>query len=164
MNQNCENCMTHVPRDAAFCPRCGTRLSRTDHHQATRRAMIDQSVAAYENYREAIAEDAGIFNRKLKFFTLFGFLSAICWYFLFDGPLLGVLLVITGSLFPIFLWINENRWLDSDEYYDLPNSVDRNGRHRCIFCGNRGIYVKGEYASDAKYSYCSKCSHPLFSE
>jgi hypothetical protein len=49
-------------------------------------------------------------------------------------------------------------------YYGIPGSRDARGEHRCIHCGNKGIYRKGKYKTDNVYANCSKCQHFLFQE
>ena len=67
-----------------------------------------------------------------------------------------VVLVVTVT------FMGRDRWLSQAEYYSITGSCDHNGEHRCIFCGNKGIYRQGEYAGNTKYAQCSKCQEALF--
>lgn len=49
-------------------------------------------------------------------------------------------------------------------YYEIEGSRDAQGNHRCIKCGGRGIWRKGQYKSDDVYCYCSKCQFGLWKE
>lgn len=69
-----------------------------------------------------------------------------------------IVLLLSSLVFFPFLSRGES------EYYALPFSRDAQGNHRCVFCGNRGIYRHGEYKSDTKYADCSKCGKNLWTE
>lgn len=49
-----------------------------------------------------------------------------------------------------------------DQYYSIPGSRNEHGHHRCIFCGNRGIYKHGQYKSNSTWHDCSKCGENLY--
>lgn len=55
------------------------------------------------------------------------------------------------------------QWSQQD-YYSVPGSRDGTGNHRCLWCGNRGIYKHGEYKTNTKYADCSKCGKRLWTE
>lgn len=48
------------------------------------------------------------------------------------------------------------------DYYGLPHSRDADGEHRCIFCGNRGVWRRGEYRTENTHAHCSKCQEHLY--
>lgn len=48
------------------------------------------------------------------------------------------------------------------EYYSIPSSRNEHGHHKCIFCGNRGIYKHGQYKSNLTWHDCSKCGENLY--
>lgn len=66
------------------------------------------------------------------------------------------------AMFAAVLGFLHGRKVRESEYYALPHSRDYAAQHRCIHCGNRGIYRKGEYRSTNTYAYCSKCGAFLF--
>lgn len=49
-------------------------------------------------------------------------------------------------------------------YYSMVSSRSGSGEHRCVFCGNRGIFRRGEYKTDNVYAQCSRCGEQLFIE
>ena len=48
------------------------------------------------------------------------------------------------------------------EYQALPGSADASGKHRCVFCGHRGVFRSGQYASSSTWSQCTGCRKHLF--
>lgn len=48
------------------------------------------------------------------------------------------------------------------EYQKIPHAIDGRGAHRCIFCGNRGIYKHGQYKSNSTWHDCSQCGENLY--
>lgn len=50
------------------------------------------------------------------------------------------------------------------EYVTLPGATDATGKHRCVHCGHRGVYCKGEYATSFRYSECTGCRKHLFAD
>lgn len=77
---------------------------------------------------------------------------------------------LPGALFCavalVFVTLFDKR-ISHSQYYSLPGSRYENGDHRCIHCGargrdGRGIYIHGQYKSNAKFHECSKCSKRLF--
>ena len=56
-------------------------------------------------------------------------------------------------------------WLHgSTLYYKIDGSTDAQGNHRCIRCGNRGIWRSGQYKSNDVHCYCSQCRFSLWKE
>ena len=55
-------------------------------------------------------------------------------------------------------------WMTPYEYYSIRGSRYANGDHRCVYCGWRGIWRKGEYQGNTTYCRCSKCKKALFIE
>lgn len=53
--------------------------------------------------------------------------------------------------------------LTKDEYYSVPGSRDKRDRHRCIYCGHRGIdthhYGRSGMLKDV---HCHKCKNHLY--
>lgn len=74
---------------------------------------------------------------------------------------------IAGAIFfSVVIIFVLDRFLRKNEsdYYALPFSRDEQGNHRCIFCGNPGIYRHGKYKSTTRYADCSKCKKNLWIE
>ena len=87
----------------------------------------------------------------------------------------GAVTVIAGGYFADFFGavfaLMFSNWLvvyafrvRKKDYTGLPHAVDTGGVHRCIFCGNRGIYRQGQYKTNNTHSNCSKCQKHLFTE
>ncbi|OZB62249.1 MAG: hypothetical protein B7X31_10025 [Thiomonas sp. 13-66-29] len=75
----------------------------------------------------------------------------------------GVILGILGTVPLVFaLVVASNSWLNEDDYYTVAGSRYADGGHRCIHCGGRGIWNKGEYGSNTVYARCSRCKADLF--
>lgn len=77
--------------------------------------------------------------------------------------------IITVSVITAFvlsgLYPSRLEWLRSSTlYYEIEGSRDAQGKHRCIKCGGRGIWRKGQYKSNDVYCYCSKCQFGLWKE
>ncbi len=96
-------------------------------------------------------------------------IAAIAWYsyqqnfhgeesiFIHTGVITLIVLLV---LYPYYTsW-----FLHPDWYYQIKGSTDQNGNHRCINCGGRGIWRKGEYKSKDVYCRCSKCQFDLWKE
>lgn len=65
-------------------------------------------------------------------------------------------------LLVLSLVINTTQRLTVDEYKSLPGSTDSHGHHRCIACGNKGIYRRTIYRTTTTLAACSKCEQPLW--
>ena len=50
------------------------------------------------------------------------------------------------------------------DYSSLPGARDERGDHRCIHCGNRGIWRRTPYATNTTIAACSKCKIDLYYE
>jgi hypothetical protein len=48
------------------------------------------------------------------------------------------------------------------EYRTLPGSTDASGKHRCVYCGHRGVYRSGEYKTSSTWHQCTGCRKHLF--
>ena len=125
--------------------------------------VLTNGAVAYTSYREELARQAASRNPVVWiFFLIFSLMALASYYYE-----LGVVMLVTPivlALVSIKFLINPNHWLCSSKYYSFPGSRFQDGKHRCIFCGAKGIYRKGEYKTNNKYAYCSKCESPLFIE
>lgn len=48
------------------------------------------------------------------------------------------------------------------EYRTLPGSTDASGKHRCVYCGHRGVYRSGQYKTSSTWHECTGCRKHLF--
>lgn len=125
--------------------------------------LAEEGRADHDAYRQKLARRAA--RRNPVVFLLLGlFLAgALVSWLQGLGPeeiaVFGVAAAVSSMFF-----LHPSRWLSKGEYYAFRGSRLDNGKHRCVFCGGRGIYRRGEYKSDNRYAYCSKCESPLFAE
>jgi hypothetical protein len=152
MMQRCTACNTKSISSAPFCRSCGANLSMG----FTGLPSLEESRQRYHNLRACMKDRAA--KRNTKVITLVVLLLAGAYALGMRFPVLAL------CLFPLFFLVDANRWLRKSEYYEIPGSSTPRGEHRCIFCGGRGIYRKGQYKSNAKFASCSKCSAPHFAE
>jgi len=170
--KDCFECGEEVLSDAEFCHKCGRRVkSKSPQSTLPPKAkrgpdeqLIARSKAELDDLRLGIAKSAGQNNKQMWLWV--GFFSVITFLVFTSSNNLDWYSVIPGLIVVIALtrMAHKDRWLVMKEYYSIGGSIDQNGEHRCIFCGNRGIFRKGEYASETTYAACSKCKSPLFIE
>lgn len=125
---------------------------------------MTQSEQDYQaiRYKIFVAE-----TKKKKIFWIIlisGIIATTAFHFLLSNTAVYTLIFLffVASLVKGFV-PSPNRWLTFDEYYSIEGSRNEQG-HTCIFCGNKGIYRKGEYRGNNQYAYCSKCRKELFIE
>jgi hypothetical protein len=73
--------------------------------------------------------------------------------------LLGFVVLINISVISFCSYISSR---SRKEYQQIPHAIDGRGAHRCIFCGNRGIYKHGQYKSNSTWHDCSNCGENLY--
>ena len=165
----CFTCHTVCDDDARFCSNCG----RSFRPRGARDSAEAQSATALKSNpypHQTSATQWVALNQELErqervaarfwFVPLFVF-GALFGQFMFGSLhvalLAGIALGFTSRSFV-------HRPVRKAHYYEIAHSRDGQGNHRCIFCGNRGIYKKGQYATQNTHSHCSKCEKLLFSE
>lgn len=169
----CYDCDNELPLGASFCSNCGRQIRKRserldEHAKRKEQRLAEQAITnagreAYENYRKELARRAARRNPVTWGLFLIFALTAIIKYFLSEDTTIATIFAVMAVL-SAFFSINPNRWLSTEEYYSLPGSRFDNGQHRCIFCGAKGVYRKGEYRTNNTYAKCSKCEHHLFIE
>lgn len=160
----CYDCGSDLVEGASYCAHCGreiiSRKERERRHKIRtdqkdkEKIIIENSLKNYSEYRSKIKEQASIRNPIVFIISI---VACLLVYFL-SLPFF-ILFILP---FAMVFWVNPARWLSSNEYYSISGSRFENGSHRCIFCGAKGIYRKGQYKTNNTYSYCSKCGKPLF--
>lgn len=169
----CYDCAHDLPHEASFCPNCGRHIRKRqerldeDAKRNDRRAAEELSSSlgreAHERFRADLMREAAKRNPViLAAVSIFGLVAVTSSYLNLGhsiSSIFGVLAIICLTLL-----VNPHRWLSEAEYYSFPGSRFSNGKHRCIFCGGRGIHREGEYKTTNKYARCSKCESDLFSE
>lgn len=89
--------------------------------------------------------------------------------------IMGVILAATASTLTTSLWgwaaaaspalallFPPSGRLREHEYEQISHARMPDGQLRCIHCGNRGIYVRGQYKSNLKQHECTRCRSELF--
>lgn len=122
-----------------------------------------------EQYRSLV--DIQDFLRRNFFFkktlpVILLILACIYIYYYFEtGDLNFKYLIIIGVIISFLAYPKKTGWLIGRENYELLiGSKDKQGNHRCIICGNKGIYRKGVYKRSTVYCSCSKCGFGLWVE
>jgi hypothetical protein len=160
----CFTCDTVCPPNANFCPSCGRNFRPRATHQAVapnesgerRRPNAyphEASLAQWHALTRSKTTKALLWASPLLALGGLSLWVIRDWWFV---PFVALILSINA-----FVYMRRVR---PAEYYAIPHSSDAQGQHRCIFCGNRGIYKKGEYKTNNTHSHCSKCEELLFSE
>ena len=158
----CAQCGTAVSGADGFCSSCGAqlrpkRVANSRPHAAWIPALeTEAGAAAYKEITEIIA-----WGRVKFFFTGLFFSLIFIWCFAsqYNGAAIATLIFALGS----FALMCLGGWTES-LYYTIPGSRDGSGHHRCIGCGNRGIYRSGVYKSNTTHVNCSKCGRHFWSE
>jgi predicted RNA-binding Zn-ribbon protein involved in translation (DUF1610 family) len=165
--KTCFDCGAEFQPNARFCSQCGRNFRAPKVAKAAKAAKSvrrqeppeaasprssyphDESIEAWEELK------ASKRNRAKGFFTV-GAVLAVAAAVIFGLPALigGVALTIIVLSFTLRM--------SASDYYSIPHARDAEDEHRCIFCGNRGIWYKGIYRSNAKVANCSKCKEELF--
>jgi hypothetical protein len=78
-----------------------------------------------------------------------------------NGPVFGGIIGLWVLAF-IWQWHMPVGRISEIEYRTLPGSTDAAGQHRCVYCGKRGIYRRGAYASNSTWHECTGCRKHLF--
>lgn len=156
-----------MPDDAEFCHKCGCRARAADtppkYSGGPDLELLAKSRAEHADIQGRILAAANSKTNKAIVFSVVAFVLLAVSVLDYDGKLnLGHV----GAFFVIITlaanFMGRYRGLTQAEYYSISGSRRPDGKHRCIFCGNPGIYTQGEYAGSTKYAQCSKCREPLF--
>lgn len=156
----CHKCKHDCPDGSQFLPQLWAQFQATALDQEED-APAGRTAAGTSNYPNQAYLDSFNAKRAARSNTALTIAAAV----LVVGVGYGLvkeygLLVIASPILALFVYnILEN----SRRRTITPwKALGQDGEHRCIFCGNRGIYRKGEYRTDKKYSSCSACGAFLF--
>ncbi len=161
--KTCFGCNRIVEISARFCSHCGRNMTSTKPKSSPKqptRQSESESLRAYKQLREEIKRQAGNRNNIIFPIVLVMLIGNVAYHW---GQWVEMMIYAVPAFVFSMLHGDENRWLTPREYYSLPGSSS-GGEHRCIFCGSRGIYRKGEYKTDNTYARCPKCKEGLFLE
>ena len=150
---NCPKCKTDSPSLTNFCGKCGwnfkVETKANDAHKELKEFQRAESIKKWDEIHRNQA-------RRSLICVGAGVVLAAIGLMVFSGLVALAVLAITG--FACYLVTR----FTSQNYYSIPHSKDSSNNHRCIFCGSRGIYRKGEYKTENTHSSCSKCQAHLF--
>lgn len=154
----CFKCNAECPDGANFCPTCGRSFRKAS------RAQTPKPRPNPYPHPESMTALAVEQHRRTKYVLALGtvaaiFAGVIAWGISASWPI-GVVCGLI-SIVLVFSQFNDIR---ASNYYSIPYSLDSEGEHRCIFCGNRGIFHRGEYRTTNTYANCSKCKEFLYRE
>jgi hypothetical protein len=149
----CFSCQKECHPQSKFCSNCGRSF-----RSKVKKYHVQENIDIESMRNESNLEYKVIRSRNFKnsmaaalFFTIL---------IVFSG------LVELGKGIPIFtiailiIGVIVCKWLlkfSENNYYSIPHSRTPDGKHRCIWCGNLGIWKKGEYKTDLTHYHCSKC-------
>lgn len=142
---------------AKFCSNCGKNFHSKNTKSKAENTVIYPNNEAVTMHEAKLKEKAYNSIAVIVIFSII--LALMC---LLAGNILGVLIgtAFIGIFFLTFLLAKKS--VTEQYYYTLPASKDSEGNHRCIFCGNKGIYKSTIYQTNTVVNACSKCQKPLF--
>ena len=95
---------------------------------------------------------ASFISLAATIFLYFGVSHESAW---FGVLVIALIASTTGTKF-------RSGWYSRSEYLQLSGSTFKDGSHRCISCGGRGIYRSSGYKSNYTYAKCSRCQQHLW--
>lgn len=160
----CFKCEHNNQKKALFCSNCG-RDFKGKNKNPSQSIQKDNSSFIQYPHQESITQFNSITQKKKKTsFIIWGLFAVTVILSLFISheitallPLLLIGLVITAIAHGFIKKVSEK------QYYSLVGARDSSGQHRCVWCGNIGIYKRTIYKTTTTVSSCSKCKHELFS-
>jgi len=175
---NCKGCQEKLPKIGLYCSFCGKKIDKENYtpevkskrihnykvnnknkFRLTQKEMFTQAYEAKKVIFDNFKNRWRILNILFRAFSLI--LIAISISVIIFGKKDGGIGLLAFSLFTLCFQIRKS-WLTKKEYYSLPGAYSLEGAHRCIKCGNKGIYKKGQYQTNNTYALCSKCEEPFY--
>lgn len=161
----CFDCNSEFKSGDAFCSNCGKSL---------RSKRLSGENKPVDNYPQKPKprfphDDLSVSMRKQtqdrldRGLTLAGCIGVVTFFAIYIGIVskswaFPLIMLAINFFVPAYM-INRNRTYH--EYYMLPGSkID--GQHRCIFCGHKGVYKKGEYRTNNVIASCTGCNAFLY--
>ncbi len=169
----CVKCKNELSGTESFCQTCGKKVE-------SRTPSANSNVVPFEQcYKESMAALSVIQKKNEKqsrkalrrsaLTFVIGYIGMAVWFFHKNGiekfdisDAIGfaiaaiVIAIIVNS-------VNSPDKSSSSFYYSIPWSKDTKG-HRCIYCGNLGIYRRTPYRTNTTICSCSKCGRFLYQE
>lgn len=153
---NCANCETTNDIDARFCKCCGKAIKGTLERTGRGFSIDGQSFAG----QAALKALKRIKLMNQLFIVGFGLVMVFLLMGSKEGGFLGGIFVFAIT---VFLGIFFGR-IRRGEYSALPGARDRDGNHRCVTRGRRGIWRRTVYKTNTTIAACSNCKADLWYE
>lgn len=182
---NCTQCGTPANTGDKFCGKCGHQFAGPNTHRDSQDRRHGRHHHQHQHARPAAALPAlqtpsGMArfdeiwaNRRSHaknvrvaclVLSALGFVAAFIAYQAHSDAAMPFG-VVSFIILAVAAGAGAGEYMKEADYYSIPGSRDESGNHRCIRCGSRGIFHKGQYKTNNKYANCSKssCGEPLFS-
>lgn len=155
--KNCFSCGADCQPDAKFCHQCGRDFTKGARAARPEPPRSEPPRSTYP-HAESLAQLEALKARKMrKAWILAGVGIALMTAGLVGPRWEGSVLLLVPFFAMAIFALRIKKW----DYYAIAHSrVD--GEHRCIFCGNRGIWRKGVYKSNEVIHNCSQCKKELY--
>lgn len=169
----CFKCQHDNPNKSNFCSKCGKKFQSKNYkdiqlNNGEKEKFIQSNIIYPQqesiNALKLIKEKKSSMINKIWFgyvtiistlaiINIFVHIEGYTQFFIFFGIFLTILILVLTQ--------NMQR-LSENQYYSIPISLDEKEQHRCIFCGNKGIYKSTIYKTNTTVNACSKCKEVLF--
>ncbi len=166
----CVKCKTDLTGKESFCPRCGKKVDAStsvanDKLFAQQRAESMKALSAIQSSDAAQSYKAA---RRAFVTFIISFICIAIWAYTrkpigYDFAAALIDAIPAFIIAAIVYSVSSPPDMNSSIYYSIPWAKDAKG-HRCIFCGNRGIYRSTPYKTNSTICSCSKCRNFLFYE
>lgn len=175
---HCTQCGNKLNSNDKYCASCGAEVSKPSPRNRNQRSNAERAPRPPFSNKEGVAQQEQLLalkkkqttKRRLIVIPIIWGIALTIWlknYYGHDGGVMlsSLLACMGGAAFvSIFgLAMTEKGGVTSDEYYRFVGSRNAAGDHQCIFCGGRGHYVKGQYATNWRHHNCPKCGKYHFS-
>ncbi len=158
----CHECKHDCPDGSNFCPKCG-RNFKPKRSPRKEGSPVESAPAASNYPNPASLESYRAKRREVRNTALTAAAIVLACGLGYGFAKENGFLIIASPIIALFVYSAMGRFTASS-YYAVDGARGQDGEHRCIFCGARGIYRKGEYRTDKKTASCAKCGTFLFQE
>lgn len=157
----CFQCQEENDQGSRFCKNCGKSFFRAgvqnqkpyrDEYPHKEGKQAFASLASKKRGRSIAVVLSG-----LGFCVILGIRA----YF-YDNVPLESLAIFTAAL--TLIVSSYVKRISEGEYAALPGARDAHGNHRCVYCGNRGVWKHTPYKTNSTIAACSKCKKELYCE
>lgn len=167
----CFDCNHINEKNSKFCSNCGKKFNKrkgnTSNNTANKNDMNFQDShnhkSVYPNKQAVTLHEAKQQEKAYNSVAVIVIFSIILvLVILMTQNLLGSCIGAFFVAIFFFTLLFAKKSVTEQYYYTLPGSRDSEKNHKCIFCGNKGIYKSTIYQTNTVVNSCSKCQKPLF--